>query len=1082
MKVFTRYTPVAFFAAAAVFSSAQLWAEDVEVYYSEVLSDDSVNKNVANVMIMLDNSGSMRNCETGTGASWCTGSDWRERRINLLHDAMETILDEVDENVNIGLGRFNNSSNGGYVMVPVMPVTEKTRPYFDAALDSINPNRNIQSPSGSTADRMPRTGTPTSLGYEEMADYMLGRASSNSYSSSNNQFCIKDEYEEQCTTEYEYSGGQPVDFCDVDEPTCSASYGGWATLPASQNCTVGDLCQILWSNPIRYDFWRPQPSCPSSAAICQYNNDRWWDPWYRTGLYQVREVNYLQSQVLNEVTYCEMVPTGNCAEYAQITSGTRYDSPTVQANQCESNHIILFTDGAPSGDSPSDVNLVSCTSGSYNCQERIARHLNRENNAIGREIKTHNIGLYMGSGTLANMQGVSAAGGGSTYNSDNADSLLLAFQSTLDLIADEASTMVSPGVAVSQSQRFQHLDEMYFSLFKPLQNSFWNGNLKRYRVEVDDGEATFYDASGSNAMTGSEFSSSARSWWSRSVDGADIMLGGARDRLQTTSRRLFYTAAPGGSLRRFDLNDFTNAQLLLPPEATDAVRGNVERELLNMWGDPLHSRPLMVNYGGTTVGEDFVEDNIVFVSTNAGMLHAIDTSNGDEKFAFMPYEFISKASSYTVNRPPLAGGNKRQTYGLDGSWSVLRQPGASLEDAPSKVMIYGGMRRGGNSYFALDVTNVSSPQLAWQISGGTGDFVDLGQTWSTPKVARFPTSDGGSIPVVIFGGGYSPADHDDHKERRAQDEKGNAIYVVNANTGELVWSAGSRSGNVATTVSSMTHSIPGSIAVVDADSDGVVDHLYFADLGGQLFRADIDGSEAGAHSVTLLARLGGTGENHRRFYEQPTVSYVRDGAYSSYYVSLASGYRSHPLDVDAQDALFVLRDREPFGGPAKSAATLGDFTNVSTGAEPDTTKRGWYMALNKAEGEKSLSSPAVFNYEVLFTTYSPATSSDDEADPCSVSYGQSYLHRVNLLTGQGERYTLLQPGLPPGVTVLFGEDGDTAIVVGTETIPEGAGGGGGGAGGGGGTLRDLRHGRWMQLTPDAAGAIKLPQDEGGEGD
>ena len=84
MKVFTRYTPVAFFAAAAVFSSAQLWAEDVEVYYSEVLSDDSVNKNIANVMIMLDNSGSMRNCETGTGANWCTGSDWRERRINLL--------------------------------------------------------------------------------------------------------------------------------------------------------------------------------------------------------------------------------------------------------------------------------------------------------------------------------------------------------------------------------------------------------------------------------------------------------------------------------------------------------------------------------------------------------------------------------------------------------------------------------------------------------------------------------------------------------------------------------------------------------------------------------------------------------------------------------------------------------------------------------------------------------------------------------------------------------------------------------------------------------------------------------------
>ena len=91
--------------------------------------------------------------------------------------------------------------------------------------------------------------------------------------------------------------------------------------------------------------------------------------------------------------------------------------------------------------------------------------------------------------------------------------------------------------------------------------------------------------------------------------------------------------------------------------------------------------------------------------------------------------------------------------------------------------------------------------------------------------------------------------------------------MVNALTGELVWSAGSRNANVQETVPEMTHSIPGSIAVVDVDADGVVDHLYFADLGGQLFRADIDGSASANHKVELLAQLGGTGENHRRFYE-----------------------------------------------------------------------------------------------------------------------------------------------------------------------------------------------------------------------
>jgi len=242
-----------------------------------------------------------------------------------------------------------------------------------------------------------------------------------------------------------------------------------------------------------------------------------------------------------------------------------------------------------------------------------------------------------------------------------------------------------------------------------------------------------------------------------------------------------------------------------------------------------------------------------------------------------------------------------------------------------------------------------------------------------------------------------------------------------------------------------------------------------------LFRADIGKSGSSSHSVKRLAALGGSGENHRRFYEQPTVAYVRDGAFSSYYVTLSSGYRAHPLDTGTQDALFVLRDQEPFGGGARTAATVADLSDVSSDGEVDPSDRGWYLNLDKGEGEKALSSPAVFNSEILFTTYSPNAETDGDADPCSVTYGQSYLYRVNLKTGQRYRYTLLQPGLPPGVTVLLGEDGEPAIVVGTEAvsgeanppapgIPDPV------------PLRDLRHGRWMQLTPDAAGAIKLPQD------
>ncbi|WP_150299497.1 PilC/PilY family type IV pilus protein [Pseudomonas profundi] len=1069
MEALARILTAAVLTLGTMVAPSTSLAEDVEIYYSDVLSDDSVNKNVANVLIMLDTSGSMRNCQTGSGATWC--DDRPNRRINILHDVMENILDDAAENINIGLGRFDGDS-GGRIILPVMPVNEKTRPHFDQALDDINPRRN----SEQKGDVMPRGGTPTSLAFDEMAKYMLGKKNDVYYDNDGGQYCVEDEFEEQCTTDIEYSDGVPVDYCDEATPGCSVNLVSERLAPGATCDPDADNCEIQYDPPVSRFFWE-SPACSPKGPLCLQSN--WYlGVTYQVGHYYQQTRTYSQSEVANEVTSCEMVKTGKCAKFAQIESGSNYVSPIVEANQCESNHVILFTDGEPSGDDPRSVDLVSCNNNSYSCQVNIAKLLDRDSNAVKRAIKTHNIGLHMSASTLENMQKVSGAGGGSTYNSDNAESLLLAFKKTLDLIADEANTMVSPGVAVSQSERFQHLDEMYYALFKPIQSSYWQGNLKRYKVSIDkEGESSVLDAQGRNALddTGA-FSSGSRSWWGAENDGADVLKGGARGRLASSSRRLFYSPSPGGTLKRFNLSDLTNAELLLPAEATDAVRQNVANELLNMWGDPLHSQPIMVNYGGTTVGENFIEDNTVFVSTNAGMLHAIDTKTGDEKFAFMPYEFISQASSFTVNRLPLKAGNKRQTYGLDGTWTAWRQRGATVESAPSQVMLYGGMRRGGNSYFGLDVTNVTTPVLKWQITGGTGDYKDLGQTWSTPKVARFPTADGGSIPVVIFGGGYSPDDHDEHKSRQNQDAKGNAIYVVNANSGELVWSAGGRSGNVMTHVNEMTHSITGSLAVADLNSDGVVDHLYYADLGGQIFRADIDSSKELAHKVVKLANLGGSGADHRRFYEQPTVAFVSNGNNPSLFIAVASGYRAHPLSTVSKEALFVLRDHQPFGGTARTAAGIADFSDITSGTLPDSTKRGWFYYLEHTEGEKALSSPVVFDNTILFTTYSPNVETEGERDPCSVNYGAAFIHRVDLLTGEpakrddeeapSRRQRLGQTGLPPRPTVLLGEDGRTAVLVGSEPI--------------GGTksslLDKLRKGRWMQLTPSAAGAIKLPAD------
>src|SRR5690606_10097593 len=119
---------------------------------------------------------------------------------------------------------------------------------------------------------------------------------------------------------------------------------------------------------------------------------------------------------------------------------------------------------------------------SYECQEKIAAYLNSENNTAQRVINTHNIGLYMGNATLTNMKKVSDEGGGSTYDSNSAESLLQAFQDTLDLIDEQSRSIAAPGVAVNTMNRFQHLDELYYAVFQPAESTFWNGNLKRYKL------------------------------------------------------------------------------------------------------------------------------------------------------------------------------------------------------------------------------------------------------------------------------------------------------------------------------------------------------------------------------------------------------------------------------------------------------------------------------------------------------------------------------------------------------------------------------------------------------------------------
>ncbi|MBK8325976.1 MAG: hypothetical protein IPL02_02575 [Moraxellaceae bacterium] len=104
----------------------------------------------------------------------------------------------------------------------------------------------------------------------------------------------------------------------------------------------------------------------------------------------------------------------------------------------------------------------------------------------------------------------------------------------------------------------------------------------------------------------------------------------------------------------------------------------------------------------------------------------------------------------------------------------------------------------------------------------------------------------------------------------------------------------------------MKFSIPSSPKAIDLDGDGVTDVIYVGDLGGQVFRIDLDKKAKTkadiAKRVVLLAQVGQTETatlaNQRRFYEPPAVAMFKDTAGQRFAtVVMGSGYRSLPLNT-----------------------------------------------------------------------------------------------------------------------------------------------------------------------------------------
>lgn len=756
-------------------------------------------------------------------------------------------------------------------------------------------------------------------------------------------------------------------------------------------------------------------------------------------------------------------------------SGGKYVSPL---SACQNVYVVLVTDGMPYRDRAANTLIESLTGKTCrdwpadggkgtvkNCLPELAEYMyNRDldNNSTNGQQRAimYTIGFTTAQSLL---QETATKGGGQYYTADTADQLAEAFQGVILDILSRTSSFVSPTVSVKALNRAESRDEAFFALFQPDQSNDWKGNLKKFKTSYSNGTTILVDRNGRAAYDAATdtISNRAVSFWTNIEDGYAVDKGGAGEKLlnrDPDTRTIYTNTGTNGALQTFDATHLTRQAFGLPSDqalydlfgVTNSndfldllawARGWTDRNKTSRkdWilGDIIHSQPVVLDYGARSGFTATQPDMRIVVGTNAGFLHmfrnatsAGSADGGDEVWAFFPKEL---AAILNQRRNNLLDG--RNVWGVDGRIAVHRydapEDGKPLgsgiigDNSADRMWIFFGLRRGGQSIYAIDVTNPDSPKFLWTVSDKTTGFELLGQTWSTPIITYIPgyTDAGGRLkPVVIFGGGYDP--EYDNTSTVATDvigAKGRAIFIVDAQTGALIWSTTSLASGI-------DHSIAADVTVLDINGDTVADIVYAPDVAGQVWRLDLNGSDRTQWRLSKFASLGGTtAADDRRFFHAIAVARAIDPEQRPYHaLAIGSGDRTNPNATNNQDRLYVLKDY--YISPITTAAPtssecstrpspdvrctwplrhqdLFDATSniiqTGTNAQRDAalatlaTKSGWYINLTNT-GEKTFDKALILKGATVFVTYTPASQNDAGASICEPPIGISRIYVLSV--------------------------------------------------------------------------------------
>jgi len=372
-------------------------------------------------------------------------------------------------------------------------------------------------------------------------------------------------------------------------------------------------------------------------------------------------------------------------------------------------------------------NLVTYTVGFMASQETQAFLINTSNNGNG----------------YPNLNDSSHPGYGKFhFEAETAQGLSQAILDAVNVIISKPATFVAPVVPVTRTTSG---DKIYMAFFIPTEENFWEGYVSKFSLNSQN---EIIDANGDPATwpNGAMREEAVPFWttkdWANTANtnrniytylGTNLDLTAAENDFDTTNSDLtdLLLGFPAditvnGTVvigRDKVINFVRGADVFDQDEDTDTSEN---RDFIT--GDVLHSEPVVFTYHYA----DNTTTTMVYFGANDGMLHAVldetdpdidtygdENTHGTEAWSFIPPDQLIRLK-YMIE------GTIHKEF-VDSSPKIYfhdaNQDGFVDPDAGDKVILVCGERKGGTSYFGLDVTVPDDPKYMWRIGSGNEDTI-----------------------------------------------------------------------------------------------------------------------------------------------------------------------------------------------------------------------------------------------------------------------------------------------------------------------------------------------------------------------